>query len=106
MATKKANSYINVDLDYAEQKLKEWKQYLDDNPVHELEDRMRDVMTKFGPGEVVIAKKEEQGKFLQETLKNYLMMLEVVDRLREKEEQKQINVRGDQSLSPFETGDI
>lgn len=103
---KKLNNYINTELGYAENQLAEWKNYLDKNPVSKLKDRTRDVITKFGPGEVVVATIEAQGKFLQETLKNYLSMLEVVDKLREKEEQKQINVRGDQALSPFESGDI
>lgn len=92
------NSYINVDLDYAEQKLKEWKEYLDANPVSGLEDRTRDVMTRYGPSEAVVATVEAQGKFLQETLKNYLSLLEVVDKLREKEEAR-IESRGDQKVS-------
>lgn len=103
---KKVNSYINSDLDYANYQLAEWKKYMDANPISKLKDRTREVITKFGPGEVVVAKKEDQGKFLQETLKNYLALLEVVDKLRQQEEQKKINVRGNQSLTPFESGDL
>ena len=42
---------------------------------------------------MVIASIEAQGKFIQETMKNYLALLEVVDKLREKEESK-VEVRG------------
>ena len=41
---------------------------------------------------------EAQGKFIQETMKNYLALLEVVDKLREKEEAK-VEVRGKGDLS-------
>jgi hypothetical protein len=105
MAAKK-NTYINVELDWSEKQLLEWKKYVESHPVSKLRDRTRDVITRFGPGEVVVQTIEQQGKFLQETMKNYLSLLEVVNNLREKEEQKQINVRGDQSLSPFESGDL
>ena len=37
---------------------------------------------------MVIASIEQQGKFLQETMKNYLALLEVVDKLRNQEEAK------------------
>jgi hypothetical protein len=46
---------------------------------------------------MVIASIEAQGKFIQETMKNYLALLEVVDKLREKEEAK-VEVRGGSSL--------
>lgn len=39
-------------------------------------------------------------------LTKYLQLLEVVDKLREKEEIKQATVRGQQSLSPIEAGEI
>jgi hypothetical protein len=47
---------------------------------------------------MVIASIESQGKFIQETMKNYLALLEVVDKLREKEESK-IEIRGNGDLS-------
>ena len=37
---------------------------------------------------MVIASIEQQGKFIQDTMKNYLSLLEVVNTLREKEEAK------------------
>jgi hypothetical protein len=47
---------------------------------------------------MVIASIEAQGKFIQETMKNYLALLEVVDKLREKEESK-VEVRGGAGMS-------
>ena len=78
MPTKK-NSYINTELDWANAQLVSWKKYIDDNPFGTLQDRVK--------GKAVITK-EQQGKFLMDAMKNYLSLLEVVDRLREQEEEK------------------
>jgi hypothetical protein len=48
---------------------------------------------------MVIASIEAQGKFIQETMKNYLSLLEVVERLREKEEAKK-EARGSGVVPP------
>ena len=88
MAVKK-NTYINTELDWAEQQLQSWKEYVDKHPLHELKDRIEWKPTaKGGMLPMVIASVETQGKFIQETMKNYLALLEVVDILREKEEAK------------------
>lgn len=85
----KKTTYINAELDWAEQQLSSWKQYVDNNPIHELEDRIEMKSTaRGGLIPMVIASIEQQGKFIQETMKNYLALLEVVDNLREKEEAK------------------
>ncbi|HJT74375.1 MAG TPA: hypothetical protein VJ720_10160 [Chitinophaga sp.] len=98
MATRK-NSFITDDLDWAESQLTSWKAYVDAHPLHELTDRVEWKPTSRGGSiPMVIASIEQQGKFIQETMKNYLALLEVVDRLREKEEQKK-EARGD-SLIP------
>ena len=82
-------TYINTELDWAEEQLKSWKQYVDANPLHTLVDRIEFKPTaKGGVIPMVIASIEAQGKFVQETMKNYLALLEVVDKLREKEESK------------------
>lgn len=95
MAAPKKNVYIEMDLDWAEQQLSSWKAYVDANPLHELKDRIEWKPTaKGGSMPMVIASIEAQGKFIQETLKNYLSLLEVVNRLREQEEAKQKEVRG------------
>lgn len=92
-------TYINTELEWAEQQLASWKQYVDANPMHELKDRIEWKPTaKGGMLPMVIASIEAQGKFIQETMKNYLALLEVVEKLREKEEAK-VEVRGNGELS-------
>jgi hypothetical protein len=99
MAVKK-NTYVSAELDWAEQQLASWKQYVDANPMHELKDRIEWKPTaKGGMLPMVIASIESQGKFIQETMKNYLALLEVVDKLREKEEAKKVETRGGAELS-------
>ena len=93
MAVKKSN-YINTELNWAEENLASWKSYIDAHPLHTLVDRIEWKPTaKGGLLPMVIASIESQGKFIQETMKNYLSLLEVVDNLRSKEEAK-IEVRG------------
>jgi hypothetical protein len=95
----KKTTYINTELEWAEQQLKSWKQYVDANPLHELKDRIEWKPTaKGGLLPMVIASIEAQGKFIQETMKNYLALLEVVEKLREKEEAK-VEIRGSGELS-------
>lgn len=105
MATKK-NTYIDVELEWAETQLASWKAYVDANPLHELKDRIEWKPTaKGGMLPMVIASIESQGKFIQETMKNYLALLKEVDMMREKEALKQKNeVRGQQGLTPAEEG--
>jgi len=99
MATVKKTTYINAELDWAEQQLSSWKSYVDANPLHELKDRIEWKPTaKGGMLPMVIASIEAQGKFIQETMKNYLALLEVVDKLRKAEEAK-VEVRGSNELS-------
>jgi hypothetical protein len=81
----KKNQFIAIELDWAEKQLAAWKEYVDKNPVHLLQDRT----VQKGRTTVIAATIEQQGKFLQETLKNYLSLLEVVEKLREKEAAKQ-----------------
>jgi uncharacterized protein YlxP (DUF503 family) len=82
-------TYINTELQWAETQLQSWKQYVDANPLHELKDRIEWKPTaKGGLLPMVIASIEAQGKFVQETMKNYLALLEVVEKLREREESK------------------
>jgi hypothetical protein len=88
MAVKKSN-YINTELSWAEDNLESWKSYIDAHPLHTLVDRIEWKPTaKGGLLPMVIASIEAQGKFIQETMKNYLSLLEVVNNLREKEDAK------------------
>ena len=91
-------NYIAVELDWAEEQLHSWKAYVDANPLHELKDRIEWKPTaKGGMLPMVIASIEAQGKFIQETMKNYLSLLEVVDKLRTQEEAKK-EARGSGSV--------
>lgn len=86
---KKANNYITAELDFAEEQLASWKSYVLANPINELKDRVELKQTKTGGViPMVVSTIEQQGKFLQDTMKNYLALLEVVNNLREKEEAK------------------
>ncbi len=99
MAKTTKTTYVNAELDWAEQQLASWKAYVDANPLHEMKDRIEWKPTaKGGMLPMVIASIEAQGKFIQETMKNYLALLEVVEKLREKEEAK-VEVRGNGELS-------
>jgi hypothetical protein len=94
----KKTTFINTELEWAEQQLSSWKAYVDANPLHQLTDRIEWKPTsKGGMLPMVIASIENQGKFIQDTMKNYLSLLEVVDKLREKEEAKK-EARGSASV--------
>lgn len=94
----KKNNYVSAELDWAETQLHSWKAYVDANPLHTLKDRIEWKPTaKGGMLPMVIASIEAQGKFVQETMKNYLALLEVVENLREKEEAKK-EARGSASV--------
>ena len=82
---KKATSFISAELDWAEEQLAHWKAYVDNNPMHKLVDRVQYKEMKSGMVPVVVSTIESQGKFIQETMKNYLTLLEVVEKLREKD---------------------
>jgi hypothetical protein len=91
-------TYINTELEWAEVQLESWKLYVDKNPLHELKDRIEWKPTaKGGTMPMVIASIESQGKFVQDTMKNYLALLETVDNLRNKEEAKK-EARGKESV--------
>lgn len=98
MAVKK-NSYITDELEWAESKLAEWRQYVDANPIAGLVDRVQFKQTANGGSlPMVVASIESQVKSLRDTMKEYLALLEVVDKLREKEEQKAV-ARGSQEIN-------
>jgi hypothetical protein len=95
----KQNTYINTDLDWAEEQLTTWRAYVSNHPIDELKDRIEWKPTSRGGSmPMVIASIEQQGKFIQETMKNYLTLLEVVDKLREREEKK-VELRGSSEVN-------
>lgn len=88
MPTKK-NTFIDIELEWAEKQLATWKEYIDNNPINELQDRVEYKQTKTGGVmPMVVSTIENQGKFIQETMKNYLALLKEVDIMREKEQVK------------------
>ena len=95
---KKTNSYISAELDFAEASLQQWREYIEANPINEIKDRWGvKEMPKGGQTWVVTATAEQQIKCIQDTLAKYLQLLEVVDKLREREENK-VEVRGKTEL--------
>lgn len=97
MAAKK-NNFITNDLDFAEEQLAEWKEYIIQNPFTKLKDRIEWKPTRGGGTmPMVVSSIEQQGKFIQETLKNYISLLEVVNKLREQEQAK-IEARGGKEI--------
>lgn len=98
MAVKK-QTFAEIELEWAEKQLKEWKEYIDNNPLHTLKDRIEWKPTSRGGSiPMVIASIEQQGKFIQDTLKNYLALLKEVDLMREAEAKK-VEIRGKGELS-------
>jgi len=95
----KRQTYVSAELEWAESKLAEWRDYVDKNPIAELKDRIEWKPTsKGGAIPMVIASIESQIKSLRDTMKEYLSLLEVVDKLREKEEAK-LEARGSQEIN-------
>lgn len=90
----KKTTFIDIELQWAEEQLKTWKEYVDSNPLYKLKDRIEWKPTRNG-GQIpmVIASIEQQGKFIQDTMKNYLALLAEVDKMRTAEEAK-IEARG------------
>ena len=91
----KKEIYISAELDWAETKLEEWKEYLDNNPIPSLKDRIEWKPTKNGGSmPMVIASIEQQIKSLRDTMKEYLALLEQVNKMREADEKKKEIARG------------
>lgn len=87
-----------MELEWAEEQLQSWRAYVDANPLHELKDRVEMKPTaRGGMMPMVIASIEQQGKFIQDTMKNYLALLKEVDLMREKEETKK-EARGNSTI--------
>lgn len=105
MAGKKV--FVEIELEWAEKQLEEWKEYIEKRPLDALQDRIGTKITSNG-GQIpyVISSIEQQGKFIQDTLKNYLALLKEVDNMRAIEAEKKIKARGVESLSPMEEGGI
>lgn len=103
---KKQNSYINEDLDWLEKKAIELRTYVDNNPFHELVDRIHYKETKSGGVMPMIsATIESQLGALTKALKEYADIIRVVDELREKEAKKQEMRKGFESNNILDDDD-
>lgn len=103
----KGNKYAGMELEWLEMKAEEQRAYVDANPLTSLTDRMQYKETKGGgiiP--MCVATIEQQHKNIRDTLKDYAQIVEVIIRLREKEEMKKTLTRGDANLTPLEEGQI
>jgi hypothetical protein len=97
MATKKV-SYIDMDLNWLEGKAEELRAYCDAKPIVKIKDR-------FAEGKLT-ANVEAQIKSIRETLQDYIKIITAIQQLKEKESVQKSLVRGDQELSPLESGEI
>lgn len=85
----KKTTYIDVELDFAEEQLATWKQYIMDNPINELKEKIAWKETKGGGTmPMVIETVGQQIKTLRETLREYLTLLKEIDAMRKAEETK------------------
>lgn len=82
-ALKKAGTFIDAELDWAEEQLGQWQNYMDKNPIHKLKDRVVWKEVKGGQVPQVVASIEAQGKYIQDMMKNYLSLLSEVKKMRE-----------------------
>lgn len=99
--------FTSLELDWAEKQLQEWREYIEKRPLESLQDRVGTKLTSKG-GQIpyVISSIEQQGKFLQDTLQKYLLLLKEVENMRAMDEEKKIKARGVENLSPLEDGSI
>jgi len=102
MATKK-NNYIVYELEFLDKKAEELKAYIEAHPITNLEDRIKWKETKGGGTmPIVVASQEAQRKDLTQALKDYADIIRMIGEMREKEDVKKSNPRGEQALSPME----
>jgi hypothetical protein len=105
MATSKTN-YVELELEWLENKAEDLKKYVDTNPINELKDRVN-YKTVKGGGQIPIISStiEQQIKSIRDTLQDYIKIIDAISKLREKDESaKKINARGNQTLTPMEMG--
>lgn len=98
MAAAKKDIYILEEINWAETKLLEWKEYVDGNPIARLRDRIHMKQTKTGSMPMIVASIEQQIKCLRDTMKEYIVLLETVNKMRKAEEFKKKEMRGGSDL--------
>jgi hypothetical protein len=96
MAVTSKNKFILIELELAEEQLTFYKKFLQDNPYDSFVDRIQWKETKGGGAmPLTVATIEAQQKNHRETMKDYLALLEVINKLRAVEEEKKVTSRGD-----------
>lgn len=100
MATGK-NKFWNVKLEWAKEQIETWMAYVAANPFDKMEDRTKLRPTKNG-GTVleVVSTIEAQQKSIRETIKDYLMLIEVIKRLEADEDKGPDTGRGGEIIPP------
>lgn len=95
MASK--NKFSKVKLAWAKAQLETWMSFVDANPFDKMQDRTKLRPTKNG-GTIleVVATIEAQQKGVRETIKDYLLLLEVVQKLESDNED--FEVRGGETI--------
>lgn len=94
----KKNNYITEELDWLESKASEIKQFADLHPYHEISDRVVSLLGATGLNEKVSATIESQQKSIRDSLKDYALIIEAINKLREQEENK-MEMRGGGTMS-------
>lgn len=88
MPAKNKNSYVGEELLWLTRKAEELKLYVEMHPFNTLIDRIATLSSPTGDKEVVVATIEVQQKANILAMKEYAQIIEIIDRLREKEESK------------------
>lgn len=96
----KTELYIKVELDWLENKAQQLQDYIDANPLNEIDDRIETVTSSKGiPAIKVIAKKEEALKSWINALDSYAKFLITLEQLREKKAALQVETRKGTSIN-------
>ncbi len=95
------NKFDGVELEWAEKQLKSWMAYADAHPFETMEDRTKLRPTKNG-GTIleVVATIEAQQKNIRDMMKDYLLLFEVVKRLRKDNREGDDTGRGGEVIPP------
>ena len=90
MASNK-NKFTNIEIELAETQLTVYKQWLLDNPYDSFKDRVQfKVNEKTGNTlPIVVSTIESQQKNHRDTMKDYLQLLEVIEKLRQAESKRE-----------------
>lgn len=96
----KQELYTKVEHEWLEKKLKQLEAYIDAHPLEEIEDRIETVTSSKGqPVVKVIAKREEAQKAWINALKEYAVLLNSIETMREKKAALEVEIRGGGSIN-------